>query len=1059
MFSKFAKYFKFFKPFNKTKTDEKLISDNSPVIISEVSEEEYKNKSIAEKVEKNINNISISAQDEETSTPITNADLSTRTINCLVANGIDTIEKLPTLNLAEFKTKKNVGQKTIDEIEKYIDECGYYEPVFRLKEINSDIKNTDVQKDNSYSEIDENIYNLDFSQIDLPAKLKDKLKNENIKNIGEFLKNINNSNLKNKEIENIYSYLNKYGIQQFKNYVPVHVEIPQNYFYKITDIFNDEWIIDACQKYGIKNVGLLANVFPDIFVQNDELVNQEIFFEKIAIIENKLKELGINKTPIKLSYFQEKELLKKDVSELLNRNHLILIENLITNLLFKTFENNESKKRSQLNERELDILKRRYGIGCDKQTLEEIGQLYECTRERIRQLENNSIKKIINLITPDFQIINEEIEQLLNGLGSMIFQSNSINIAHSELIDFIIQKIEYRCFDIDFENNLIIKKGFNIQDIFEQSIKLYDNSSDTVDSTELKNIFEKSLIQKLFNNNETQNYNYNNIFDNLFLIFQKKYFVKIDNNLYKPILNTGRRSTQERNEKLLYWLEKLYPNGIHLPIEKEKETQVLQDLQPLIEKCPEIQNKAVRYIVSKIKEYKDIVWWGRGLYIHINNVNPDWSVVDEAISEILNKFNNGLYRLKPKAIFDENKNKFHNANIPNEYALLGLIKYKNNPRINILRSEIRDNENSNLELSILEAFENYILQNTNGVTTDELIEELCNKRGWKPHQIAFLYNRSNSIYCDDGTYYHKNNFTVNDAKLSELINIMQNELNSSESAFLHLRKIRNKYPENWFAVINKDISPNFMGRLLSPKLSGKDIVVDNYIYVKKEEHFNESVSYLSILDKFVEEKSLENKVVTFPEISEFCLNKGLKDTKYIIVDLVAKFAFEYANEVYVHNNVLGYSDEFQEDLFALMQIISKSKFESPIIKYDDVISKYGDLLPSLNEGYEWNRYLLRSALKINENIDTFDKTFIFKENRFGVEDLDDTAAFLMVKNFENGYCEFKELDRLMAEYGVTPEKCLHWYKSRLFFEGSSIRSAENDMIVVEQFALDKYRNK
>ena len=36
MFSKFAKYFKFFKPSIKTKTDEKLISDNSPVIISEV---------------------------------------------------------------------------------------------------------------------------------------------------------------------------------------------------------------------------------------------------------------------------------------------------------------------------------------------------------------------------------------------------------------------------------------------------------------------------------------------------------------------------------------------------------------------------------------------------------------------------------------------------------------------------------------------------------------------------------------------------------------------------------------------------------------------------------------------------------------------------------------------------------------------------------------------------------------------------------------------------------------------------------------------------------------
>ena len=89
----------------------------------------------------------------------------------------------------------------------------------------------------------------------------------------------------------------------------------------------------------------------------------------------------------------------------------------------------------------------------------------------------------------------------------------------------------------------------------------------------------------------------------------------------------------------------------------------------------------------------------------------------------------------------------------------------------------------------------------------------------------------------------------------------------------------------------------------------------------------------------------------------------------------------------------------------------------------------------------------------------FDKTFIFKDNKFGVEDLDDTAAYLIMKNCENGYCKFKELDKLLARYGVTPYKNLHFYKSRLFFEGSSIKSVDNDTAVaVEKFARDKYLN-
>ena len=49
---------------------------------------------------------------------------------------------------------------------------------------------------------------------------------------------------------------------------------------------------------------------------------------------------------------------------------------------------------NRLNEREKDIICRRFGIGCDEQTLEEIGQLYDLTRERIRQIESKALEKL-----------------------------------------------------------------------------------------------------------------------------------------------------------------------------------------------------------------------------------------------------------------------------------------------------------------------------------------------------------------------------------------------------------------------------------------------------------------------------------------------------------------------------------------------------------------------------------------------------------------------------------------------------------------------------------------
>lgn len=57
----------------------------------------------------------------------------------------------------------------------------------------------------------------------------------------------------------------------------------------------------------------------------------------------------------------------------------------------------ELLKECNLNEREIDVLSLRYGLnGIDVLTLEEIGQKYGVTRERIRQIETKALKKIRN---------------------------------------------------------------------------------------------------------------------------------------------------------------------------------------------------------------------------------------------------------------------------------------------------------------------------------------------------------------------------------------------------------------------------------------------------------------------------------------------------------------------------------------------------------------------------------------------------------------------------------------------------------------------------------------
>lgn len=48
-----------------------------------------------------------------------------------------------------------------------------------------------------------------------------------------------------------------------------------------------------------------------------------------------------------------------------------------------------------LPERERDIVKRRYGLGTERETLQEIGNDFDLTRERVRQLQDKSLERIL----------------------------------------------------------------------------------------------------------------------------------------------------------------------------------------------------------------------------------------------------------------------------------------------------------------------------------------------------------------------------------------------------------------------------------------------------------------------------------------------------------------------------------------------------------------------------------------------------------------------------------------------------------------------------------------
>ncbi len=89
---------------------------------------------------------------------------------------------------------------------------------------------------------------------------------------------------------------------------------------------------------------------------------------------------------------------------------------------------------SRLTDKEKDVVKRRFGLTADsKETLEEIGKHYGITRERVRQIENLSIKKLKELKELKDEILTAEkvTAQLLEQYGGVMeeefFLENILN--------------------------------------------------------------------------------------------------------------------------------------------------------------------------------------------------------------------------------------------------------------------------------------------------------------------------------------------------------------------------------------------------------------------------------------------------------------------------------------------------------------------------------------------------------------------------------------------------------------------------------------------------------
>lgn len=168
-----------------------------------------------------------------------------------------------------------------------------------------------------------------------------------------------------------------------------------------------------------------------------------------------------------------------------------------------------------LSDRERTILLKRYGLEGDKKhTLEQIGKSYKITRERVRQIENNSIKKLKDLdsVTKKksrFDDANEYLYNLIAANGGVMEESSMVGKLqklHQKTHQDILQRLVSFILDNLVENINQVKgnekrhtswrldtvKEELIDEIVETVIGIIQDHNDPLSDKDLLKTFEQT---------------------------------------------------------------------------------------------------------------------------------------------------------------------------------------------------------------------------------------------------------------------------------------------------------------------------------------------------------------------------------------------------------------------------------------------------------------------------------------------------------------------------------------------------------------------------------------
>ncbi|WP_096273387.1 sigma factor-like helix-turn-helix DNA-binding protein [Paucisalibacillus globulus] len=676
-------------------------------------------------------------------------------------------------------------------------------------------------------------------------------------------------------------------------------------------------------------------------------------------------------------------------------NHLPIqgLQELLSRSLNQFIINN---KPPFLEQRDWEIVFHR----LEESTLEEIGEKYNVTRERVRQIVRKSLDKMFKRYQKYFDYLEQEIKDYVFINIYDLFKGKDKNII--KLMRSLVNVYSMPFYVYDDYLSLYGR------DEFLQKLKSF--KSDITNDKKETHLYSREEIEKYVVN---------------FLTINSVSDKDLNSNKFEVVTNQLIcESFESTNQSNLYTYKQKFSKARMCQIVFEEEfadgldIYKKQDLfiKKLLEYFPEeFKNDSARSIIANLtRDENKIVLWRLGFFKHISAVHPDVNTNTlSPIKEWLqSQLSDKIKQINTNIAFSKFEDELKRLEIDTEHALFSLLKIHFPDAFNYSRSPTLVTTGQE-RLEKKKVLEKYVKNNNGYISNEDLTNYFINTIGWTKTMFEQNISASEVLLKTSNGLVHIDCLNIEKEELEGIFLYAKKKMNHLQNSY----SIETIFEERKSTLLQMNIKDSRVLYHLLEKYYTEEFDFYRFPHIHPVGKYK--TEQLSVVGQF-ETFFLENEDYFLRDelYEEFVQERGwAMSTYYMAYSKNKEVILEVFPEEFAHVNLIEWNKEKKTLLIEVLENFlhnSNKPFihiERDIINNDILIEQF----PSINPTFEWNYTLLISILQTTNNfilLGTKKAGILSKDNSFGIKNEQDFISYLL-KNKYDGYVKVSELQKYL----------------------------------------------